>query len=597
MDIERLAVTAVINSISKTDVLSPYINSGEKEPSWDGNIYIHEDKTKSKHNIKKVPVQVKGEKVERILQKRRVTYPVEIVDLDNWMNHGGTVLFVVQIDETGENTRILYSSRLPVLIRTIKQNSRGKKTISIPLRDFPNDNDQKVAVLLDFHNHMLKQTSFANANLPTIEQLQMEGVLENLSTCIVTYGSPEKRPSPESLFLQNDIYMYAKIKGSPVLLPLLGIVTNKHIESVQPASVKVKGREFYSQYRTHETVSDFSIMIGKSFTFHFRKDTSKASFDFKLRGNLSDYIRDSECMLAILEYREITIKGHTLYFDDIDASTAEKGKERLQYYKDVQKMLSILGVKEDLNCDNLSEQDQNNIRNFTKALVYGKDIFFPECKDNLLYGRFKIANLTILIWAQRDRKEDSFKLMSFFDKHRIVLFEDGDVNKEKPYHITHYALLGQKDFIVASNVNCERIIEDITENDTSTIVTEKLILFMLEMIKAYDVDKEKNKELLQVAEQYCSWLTENTENLDSIMTINRLQIVKRKRKFNGSEIQELMSIKSSNESFSIKCAVCILLDEKDEAQDYFDKLSDDEKKEFISFPIYNLSNIRMLTTE
>ena len=49
MDYEILAISAVQTSISKTARLSSYINSGDKEPSWDGNIYLHEDEKKTKH--------------------------------------------------------------------------------------------------------------------------------------------------------------------------------------------------------------------------------------------------------------------------------------------------------------------------------------------------------------------------------------------------------------------------------------------------------------------------------------------------------------------------------------------------------------------
>ena len=40
MDLEKIATASVVASISVTDVLSPFINDGDKEPSWDGNIYI-----------------------------------------------------------------------------------------------------------------------------------------------------------------------------------------------------------------------------------------------------------------------------------------------------------------------------------------------------------------------------------------------------------------------------------------------------------------------------------------------------------------------------------------------------------------------------
>ena len=54
MEIEKLATSAVQMSIAKTDKLSSYINSGDKEPCWDGNIYIHEGKNRTKKNLKKV---------------------------------------------------------------------------------------------------------------------------------------------------------------------------------------------------------------------------------------------------------------------------------------------------------------------------------------------------------------------------------------------------------------------------------------------------------------------------------------------------------------------------------------------------------------
>ncbi len=61
MDIERLAVSAVIDVIASTDYLSPFVNSGDKEPSWDGHIYAYSHISKSKKYSKgRAPVQVKG---------------------------------------------------------------------------------------------------------------------------------------------------------------------------------------------------------------------------------------------------------------------------------------------------------------------------------------------------------------------------------------------------------------------------------------------------------------------------------------------------------------------------------------------------------
>ena len=42
LDYEQLGTTAVINSVSKTSRLKAFVNSGDKEPSFDGNIYIYD---------------------------------------------------------------------------------------------------------------------------------------------------------------------------------------------------------------------------------------------------------------------------------------------------------------------------------------------------------------------------------------------------------------------------------------------------------------------------------------------------------------------------------------------------------------------------
>ena len=113
MDIEKLATSAVVDSISLTDILSAFINEGDKEPSFDGSIYIHADARKTKEGIKKVPVQIKGTKRKKNLPKGSLKYTVSRIDLDNWLNHGGIVLFVVYIDNTGTQKRILCQTGRP----------------------------------------------------------------------------------------------------------------------------------------------------------------------------------------------------------------------------------------------------------------------------------------------------------------------------------------------------------------------------------------------------------------------------------------------------------------------------------------------------
>ena len=59
MNLETLAIHAVGLSLSKTERISAFLNDGDKEPSWDGNIYIHENERRTKRILKKLLLKLK----------------------------------------------------------------------------------------------------------------------------------------------------------------------------------------------------------------------------------------------------------------------------------------------------------------------------------------------------------------------------------------------------------------------------------------------------------------------------------------------------------------------------------------------------------
>ena len=116
---------------------------------------------------------------------------------------------------------------------------------------------------------------------------------------------------------------------------------------------------------------------------------------------------------------------------------------------------------------------------------------------------------------------------------------------------------------------------------------EKLVLDILEIIKAYDEDK-KREDLLEAAKDLCLWLSEKKPG-DIIPRINFLQCCRRQRSLNDSEIDELTEMLSSDvANDSIVSGIHILLDRKVFAKKYMDKLDGEKRKEFESFPICRL---------
>jgi len=104
MNSEMLGLSYLQIALGKTDHLVAHINSNDKEPSWDGDVEVYR-KAGHVHAkadlILKVPVQVKGH-CKPNLKKKSIKYSIQYADLKNYLAIGGTIFFVIYINETSK---------------------------------------------------------------------------------------------------------------------------------------------------------------------------------------------------------------------------------------------------------------------------------------------------------------------------------------------------------------------------------------------------------------------------------------------------------------------------------------------------------------
>lgn len=137
MNIELMSVEFVRLAISRTDYLVPHINDNDREPSWDGDVEVYRkagDTHAKSDLILKVPVQIKGHK-EANLRKQSIHYAVELSDLRNFLNMGGTTFIVVYVDDEGEKNQIYYNTLLPFELKRIISKYGEQKTKQIALNN------------------------------------------------------------------------------------------------------------------------------------------------------------------------------------------------------------------------------------------------------------------------------------------------------------------------------------------------------------------------------------------------------------------------------------------------------------------------------
>ena len=83
--------------------------------------------------------------------------------------------------------------------------------------------------------------------------------------------------------------------------------------------------------------------------------------------------------------------------------------------------------------------------------------------------------------------------------------------------------------------------------------------------------------------------TDNDQSLKNLHQLNLLQIIKRQRYFTKEERGNLLYISQDNSNI-IKAAAHLLLDNKDLFQYYFQQMKEEEKQQFVDFPIYVFAN-------
>lgn len=593
MDIEKLATSAVDASISKTERLSSFINSGDKEPCWDGTIYIHEDKKHNKKNIKRVSAQVKGKLVRSKDVKEKIKYQISYDDLNAYMMNGGTMFFVVYLNcKTGEELQIYYASLLPLRIKKII--STIKKRYSIQFKKFPNDNIQKTELLLNFYNDALRQTSFAGREIPSIEELSKSGLLESISfhyTGLVKNISPTMLPK---MMDGKSLTLYANIKGNSIPIPIEYYDSinqiQMHCDNNWPVSVA--DTKFYDDYKIVTTADHFELHIGSCLCVVFpifdeeQETVDSINVKIDIKGTLKERITGVSFVLASIKEGMFYIGEYPMKFDiskdDLEKIDIHFLESSLNSYRRVQEFLDNLNVKKDLDFDNCTVEDIRKL-NILVPAIENKMIVNEQIDDSSAQlKKVVIANINLAVICISETSE-GYRIFDYFGNHFNVDWLSTE--DEKPLRISQFSMINSEDFLELSNLNLKEVVSDFDRIEANSLSVEFANKTMLEILKAYDVSS--SDDLLIAAKEISDWIKLNAEYIpEDVSTINELQIVLRERALSFEEKLKLHRIiENSNDPF-FRAGAFLLLKEYNEVVDIFKTFTDEQLDTFKSFPIY-----------
>lgn len=591
MDLEKLATSAIEKEIAKTDLLSSFINSGDREPCWDGHIYIHEDKKKTKKNIKKVAAQVKGKAVRTRDAKRTISYPISCDDLRAYMMNGGTVFFVVYLNkDTGDVLQIYYVSLLPVMVKKLLDEKKSRRTISVKFHKFPADNARKTELFLNFYEESKKQVSFAGKDLPNVDDLIKKGLLENISFSYTGLGAcPDTRLLPK-IIDGKSLTLYANIKGgtAPIPIEYFDEITNITTSKDTNIPISVKGHIYYDKVKTIATADTIEQQIGSSVKIIApnvdKVDSSiKIHLNINLTGTLTEQIEALEFIIALVDNEAFNFGDAEFPAkfpqSELDRMEAYNFPEMLSNRKHIKEVLDSMNVKKDLKLSKCTSDDIDNLMRIVNSIGDHR-IIRGEIDEKNPGQKIKIANLTVAVVYIK--ANGGYRIYDFFGNRFDVKWAPEGM---EPVEVSQFMMMRPDDYLTLDNLDLEKVVENFKIIPPSTTHFELSNNCMLSMLNAYD--KAPNPELLNAARQMNVWLGQHTDFLSSeIVTLNRLQIELRERPLEFSEKQELYTIATTAKDEFLRLGAFLLLDEQEEARKIFDTLEEDRLNLFKGFPIY-----------
>lgn len=578
--IELGAILALKNIIQLNDLMKDYINENDKEPSWDGHIYLYDSPDLKAENIKyRIPVQIKGKNKEELLKKQRITYPVQYKHLRNYYNDGGVFYIIVAISDDRKKTAIFYNALTTIKLDDLLKKSERKKsdqTKNIVLQKLnKDDSDLLFKILLQFGYDRSQQGSGVGGIIE--KKINFKDINKIDAFQIKSYLSDNEEENLK-MISTGELCLYGHRADLNMWFPF-DFKEQKNIELTKTVCVNqpigIDNKIYYENYYIEGKVAEKpTIRVSENLII----DLYEGKLTFEMHGNIESLKKDVDFLYAILEGAALKIDNEEiLIFKTVNySSELQKNMEMVKKFYDSLKEIQFACTKRIEKFDKKDWKAVNELINICQRKI--------KFKSNNMYIWYlwwwdeKV--IPLLIIRSGDKKVQIVNMLEN-ENYRVYLDKSASGHKRLPNTIFFKRDIWEKLY----NVDKEILLNDITRCDYSIETVEEMQLFFVEILSAYDTTK--NEKYYDIAVLInTKLLAVDPKNENTIL--NKLQLIKRKRKLQTDEIMILENMEQETPNTRVKCAVNILLDNKYSAQKLLDQLSLDDQKIFKQYPIYNL---------
>lgn len=597
--IEEKAVYKLIDAISDDPKLSPRINTGDKYPSYDGDILIYEDENFTKKNLKGViRVQVKGHDVSKTnFSEKTCKYLCEISSLEIYYQNGGTLFFVVEISNSGNEYKVkfFYLKLLPFIAKKYLdkyKKSKGKKSISsnakttIILREASKENFYLICT--SFLDDMKKQYDYPNVVDNQVDLNNFERII-NIDATMSNISHPMQ-------LMNQSVIEYAYKDG--LYIPLVECIISE-VEGISPAIVSINDKIFYTKKKiSHKQGNECVVLkLGNEITFYFDLVKKSMRYEYDLFGNVESQICDVEFLITLSKYSKLEIDGveYELFLNKDFIDELLKLEPYLDELRLVKQFLNKTAINPNAIKTDVCSINEDG-KTFIKSVLNKKPMSFSdrEVKANLQIIKVFKLKLLFIFYPDKSNKWLIYDINDEFFLHHPFEMRNKTNARQKSYNVNHYlCVLGHMTqfdpkALLCDNVNILKVSNSVINTPVEFInelSLEMITPFVLQILNAYD--SQKDEDFIHAAINIISWAMQ----YDSSLTheINRLQAYTRIRLLTDEEKNMLHQNLTNNDiDDHFRLAIHIILGNKYEAEFYYKKLSDHDNKEFKTYPIFQL---------
>ncbi len=594
--IEEKAIICFKDYILDSTVISPFLNENDKEPCWDGHLFVYSDSSKSKKYLSgRVPVQIKGTVVKRFVTNK-YKFSVDVSDLKAYKTEP-TVYVVCQQKEHSKERMLFYRFFLPETVKNILKGKESQGSIKVLFHEMPQDVVEFENRIKVFMGDRKKQLSFVDSKPFTLDDAKQKHITS------FTFLAPNANMNTMELMSylsSHPSFLYAKVDDSlGIEVPISDGPMSFMFQKEMHADISVNGRVFYNGYlkeiKDGKTVISIGDFVTLTITTDGNDEAMRLDFKFESKATtLQDRITEAEFVNYVHQYGYFNIGDLKLEVLINDQKYIEANNAELQNWLELRSLLRKLNVKKDLDIKELTEKDNEHVNILVKTILKGQTLGLNVEEDTVV--NLKVSNIQLLLWASRN-KDGSCSVGDFFDRHISVVHQINDGTKVK---VTPFSYL-QKDNLweLCDNIPLDNIISYYDEirqlHKHIYDIANHDILFML---KAYDAIGDMNfvrrKDLLEASSRLCQWLLKHNPDPERhlIYNLNSLQIIKRERQLSTEELDYLMGIISSGDiKPNVKVGACLLAEAKDEFRSFYGQCTDQERQEIENFPIWRFREL------